>query len=1519
MTINENLNVFILDLLHINDVNRNKLIDLKSGDLKKTFYLYHSLRESISKYVLKIISARLGKPGNTVLRKSAEDENGEQIIGKDVNDLEWRDGEGITDSLNLRRFIQSVYSELSLKGNNPLFLSVGALKWKVFVDKKATEITSPLILFPIRLIRPSVGSSPVYIEFINDEIYFNPCLMAKLRQVVGDSVVDNFPHPNGEKISVDEPIDFDKLLQNEDYLDIVKKYVDEQKRDDISAETTFEFDKEIVAIAQYNHDELCAYYDIKRNKEKIYNHPLVKRIFNKNQGLPVVAENNAKAHCILPRDSVQERIIRRVVNGESLIVKGPPGTGKTLTITNMIASLLAANKKVLLSSKKIAAMSEIYAKLPSQLRKFVMFLVSETESQAATLNPVEIKKELRSLIDKKKTYTFSNSALEEHQRGVENASDALQQLKKYTAETFDVKDVIGLSYYQALDLICKTDVEPVAFANPEEAICLTREEYVDLLSAVTNCAEYYAKICNNHLIKKSPWLPAYASFNGCNLEKAHDDYAVVSNLASNTLSTAKQVLASVCPEYENLPIFLAELLSSVKINQTQIQAVTDQDCAPLIQSIIDSLENYLIELKLGSKVKIASNEENSNLSVSLNASNIDRSLTIDEFNLLYDNSNALSKAKDPKVVDALSKIIATIRDLKEKLIEQKDRYYSIVRKDLDDAQLKEVDKATEYLIKYQDKDVNKPSFFDFKGKKLYSTIKVLGYGKEISFKDTISICVLKEQIAQTELAIEDMKVKVSSVFNVKFNEEQLKSVFLFARKCAEANFSETSYLVAFDKDKELVKKAVSLGNISGNVTLKEIIQAYKIVSKLQDLNEVTKRFTEKYPDFSTADSIEVAKTIKAICALERGKYLGSNCVDIALSCQKIYENGFALKKAILGLKEQLSAFAINHFPTFYTEEYENLIFSDMRILIEESLNRDILNAVINYLTIKKGNYSLSLERFFRPFEFGVRTLEGHTFEEIFERSVYSLAVKARMAEMGTERNGLGANVTKALYSWEKGIETIDKANLSIIENFCMSRISTSPQDFAFLDAERGKNGSLRKMFKDNAKQILKLKKCFILSPFSASVFFNKEEYADFDVVIVDEASQLEPTSILPVLFRAKQVVMVGDEWQMPPIKTFSSRSEKMVVNDDGEFELLNPDTSVLSLALENCAFPTEHFVCHYRSKTESLITFSQKKFYEHMRTFPAPVPKDEGLGFKDVLVENGRCKDGVNVIEAKQAIEELKLLFDKYYDEEKGVLKESVGIVAFGKKQLDYIVSLKDKDADLKEKIKTAIANSQETAEKVVFFKTIKTVQGQEIDHLIISLTYGRNEKGELHQSFAELNFGSGENKLGECIFNVAVTRAKSSVTMIHSVTAEEITQPSVLYLSEYLDTVRTFAKEGRTQFVGKTIDKQPLGFIRQVAEYIISLGIAPERIVIDFGVTEGSVKLPVVILSEDLKTAKLAIWCEKALQREYDYLDYNLRYVESLKSRGWNIVRLYAHDWVDNNVAEKQAIKSAIEKYVNN
>ena len=199
------LEAFIEELLHINEAGRNKLIDLEAGDLAKTYYLSHKLHEDTAAYALRVVNARFGKTGNTILRGSAI--AGEQIVGRNINDFEWRSADGARDAKQLSAFIDGVYKELNLKGNNPLFFSVGALRWKIAVSKdEIKEVVSPLLIFPIRLIR-SVSTSPVCIEFVEDDAYFNPCLIHKFRQVLGDEVADAFPHPNGGG-------DFDDLCQS---------------------------------------------------------------------------------------------------------------------------------------------------------------------------------------------------------------------------------------------------------------------------------------------------------------------------------------------------------------------------------------------------------------------------------------------------------------------------------------------------------------------------------------------------------------------------------------------------------------------------------------------------------------------------------------------------------------------------------------------------------------------------------------------------------------------------------------------------------------------------------------------------------------------------------------------------------------------------------------------------------------------------------------------------------------------------------------------------------------------------------------------------------------------------------------------------------------------------------------------------------------------------------------------------------------------------------------------------------
>ena len=156
------------ELLHAGDAAKNKLVDLGAGG-SDTYYLSHKLHRDIALYAIEVIRGRLGKTGNTVLRGSAA--AGEQVIGKSVNDFDWRAADGTQDPKRLAAFISAAYKDINLKGNNPLFLSVGAVRRKIAISEgEVREVATPLLIFPIRLIR-ALGTSPVCIEFVDDDAY----------------------------------------------------------------------------------------------------------------------------------------------------------------------------------------------------------------------------------------------------------------------------------------------------------------------------------------------------------------------------------------------------------------------------------------------------------------------------------------------------------------------------------------------------------------------------------------------------------------------------------------------------------------------------------------------------------------------------------------------------------------------------------------------------------------------------------------------------------------------------------------------------------------------------------------------------------------------------------------------------------------------------------------------------------------------------------------------------------------------------------------------------------------------------------------------------------------------------------------------------------------------------------------------------------------------------------------------------------------------------------------------------
>lgn len=1509
---NDYINEMVTELLHIDEGATNKLIDLEARDIAKTFYLTSSSHSNVGEYAISIIKERIGKVGNTILKDSSLSPSFEQRLGNNLNMFEWRGADGVKDSKLLNKFIDGIYKELFAKGNNPLFISVGALKWKIEVKKDEYKtVTSPLMIFPIKLVRGS-STNPVAIEFVNDDAYFNPCLYQRMKRDLISDIASSFPHPHGEGFDFDAPLDLDNI-DTAEYFEKVKEFIDNCRGND--EKSIFEFDPNIVAISYYNHNEICMYYDIKRNKEKILAHHLIKRMF----GIESVEEKvttTIMPELILPYDSVQEKMIREVVNGKSMVIKGPPGTGKTLTIANMIVSLIASGKKVLVASKKLAALSEVYAKVPEKLRKFLLLLDSESEAEAAKINPSTIKKELKAILTTKKNFTISNNVKVDKDFAEKERARAIAEMTEHVKATFKNRNIFGSNYYEAIDIFCKDENIPIYEFSSEYVLRLTREIYNNFYTIISEIGEHYLALGNNdeHTVFKCPW---YGITETHNIDQVYEKYCDFTNDMNNIKDILDNNLFNNYEEDLNdLSLFMIENILDGEITLNQINVLLNSEIEQN-ELLNKNLNNYLESLENNKYIDIISKLENViDTYLELTKMNLDPALTKSELNEikkhlnLFDNEN--SNFLNQKHLDELWNIVERTETLEKKILEHEFNAWSTFNKEISEEDKKIIISFNDELVDYLEGDFDKPKTLDLKAKKAIKILKTYCYLDNTKFKEIVKAVNELYNADQCIKTKELLKDSIQKIFQTRLEKEEIECLFLLVKKAKKANIDMKTYVSSIMSNYSKYEEYAEVLALENNYKVKDVMDVYKLAHHYQVLRNNLEVYNNNDVIFNVNDPKDIIKIVKSVMAIfELRKVLkekDGEFINKLIESLKEINNKYNLLTLVKSLVNKFILFASEEFINYYSAFPSKLTINDFNIFVKEATDRELIGSALKYNKLVNADTKvLKLNEFFEAFEKGIMDRKGYNFEDIFEHSIYYVAIKASMENIGSRRFDVGKSMESSFTKFLEEENKIREKNIDLIEAKLMNSINENDKEFSFLNLEKD-DSTLRKLFKLYPKAILKLKRCFIISPSTASLLFRNEEYENFDVVIVDEASQLEPVTVLPVFYRAKQCVVVGDEWQMPPIQHFKTKHERNIEDYDSNLE---PDASALTVILNSKNFDAYALECHYRSKTESLIRFSQKRFYPNMKTFPSPVPKKEDLGFKDIYVENATSDGGINIKEANVVVEELRKHFDKYFID--GKLIESIGIVTFGEKQRDKIRNLVDHDEELSSKIRLAIQNKDknDVDEKVIFFKTIEEVQGQEASHLIISFTYGVDKNGNQQNRFGELN----RDKLGQCIFNVAVTRSQKSMTVVHSVRARDIDANSnakIAYIKEYLEISEFFSIDGKEQFVSKEIHK---GFISQVGEYIKSLGIDEDRIVYDYGVTEGSIRIPIAILSMDKQKALCGLFLEKDLSSQYHYLDYNIRYYNILKTQyDWNLYRVFIHDWIYNKDIVKNKLKEIIE-----
>ncbi len=333
------------------------------------------------------------------------------------------------------------------------------------------------------------------------------------------------------------------------------------------------------------------------------------------------------------------------------------------------------------------------------------------------------------------------------------------------------------------------------------------------------------------------------------------------------------------------------------------------------------------------------------------------------------------------------------------------------------------------------------------------------------------------------------------------------------------------------------------------------------------------------------------------------------------------------------------------------------------------------------------------------------------------------------------------------------------------------------------EINRKRHQSLRQFFGKTPRLRFLLKPCMLASPLSVATYLDAEA-EPFDLVVFDEASQICAWDAVGALARGRSAVVVGDPKQLPPT-SFFSRAEKAAEAGEGV-----PDAESVLDECRNCGVPAMKLSWHYRSRAESLIAFSNGRYYGgELATFPAPRTRDRAL--ECVFVEKGVYAKSTNPVEARALVERIVADLSRpgfTYDE-----FSSVGVVTFNEKQQTLIEKLLEDAQEANPEIRRYF--SEEVAEPV-FVKNLENVQGDERGVIYFSTTYGPAKEradgapAEVAQNFGPVNQGGGERRL-----NVAITRARAGMRVFTSMRPGEITSGSAgaADLREFL----RFASEG--------------------------------------------------------------------------------------------------------------------------
>lgn len=442
---------------------------------------------------------------------------------------------------------------------------------------------------------------------------------------------------------------------------------------------------------------------------------------------------------------------------------------------------------------------------------------------------------------------------------------------------------------------------------------------------------------------------------------------------------------------------------------------------------------------------------------------------------------------------------------------------------------------------------------------------------------------------------------------------------------------------------------------------------------------------------------------------------------------------------------------------------------------------------------------------------------------------------------------------------------------------------------------------IRRLLSEAGHAVQAIKPVFMMSPISIAQFI-EPGVLEFDLLVIDEASQVRPVEAFGAVMRSRQSVVVGDNRQLPPTSFFDrmSGSDDHADDDDDETTSAADVESILDLCLTR-NFPQRMLQWHYRSRHHSLIAVSNREFYQD-RLFVIPSAdqdaEDQGLKFRyvpDGVFDRGKSRTNR---------QEARTVACAMIAHAQRTPQLTLGIGTFSVAQRDAILDelelLRRDHPETEDFFST-------TSGEPWFVKNLENIQGDERDVILISVGYGPDASGYFSMNFGPLNREGGERRL-----NVLISRARERCVVFSSIKADDVDLRRTAAVGvKSLKTFLQFAETGRletAEATGRDFDSE---FEKDVAEAIRSLGyqvnpqVGMAGFFIDLAVVDPDCPGRFILGVEcDGATYHSARWA-----RDRDRLRQAV-----LEDHGWTLHRIWSTDWFQSQSNQLKKLSAAIK-----